>query len=434
MGIFTTREQSIGIWLVVGLLTILFSSSARGLIKEYFTILFVGTIMRVLLLITLYISLCVYLLSLIGLWTTELTKDTILWLFFVGFMTLGKVNKIKDDKDYFKDAFKKNFRLSLVSEFLVNFYTFSLAVELVIVPMLVLVSVMIAFSEKDPKHKPAHKFLSNLLVVFGFIILFYIIIQFSGDPWGFLNLQNLRGLLLPLILSILFLPFVYGLSLYMFYETQLVLLKLRLSPELFIYAKKQALIRFNFDKDGLSRWVKRIHTGTKSKDDIDRLIDQIKVREAIENNPPKVDPALGWSPFEAGKFLVDEGLKTGYYDCVYADEWFSCAPYLKVGDKWSDNKISYYVNGTDQIAKRLELVLAVFTPKETEIFHKRFSAIAACLYSQALNDIVTEKFHLAIIRSKSVLVKKGNVSISVRKESWGNSTGGYDLYFTIECK
>ncbi|HCN82415.1 MAG TPA: hypothetical protein DIT07_02180, partial [Sphingobacteriaceae bacterium] len=379
-------------------------------------------------------SLCVYLLSLTGLWTTDLAKDTILWLFFVGFMTLGKVNKIKDDRDYFKKALKKNFKLSLLSEFLVNFYTFSLAVELIIVPIITLISVTIAFSEKDSKHKPVHKFLTNLLVVFGFVILFYIIFQFAGNPWGIINLPNLRGLLLPLILSILFLPFVYGLSIYMFYETQLVVLKIRLSPELFTYAKRQAFLRFNLNKDGLSRWVKRIHTDTVSKTEIDRLIDHVKEREAIEKNPPKVDPALGWSPFEAGNFLSDEGLKSGYYDCVYEDEWFSSAPSFKLGDKWSDNKISYYVHGTDQVAKRLELILAVFTPQDNLDLHKRFCIIAARLYSKALNELISEKILLAILRSKSITVNKGNVSVSIRKVSWGNSTGGYDVYFTIECR
>src|SRR5690606_13614599 len=158
-----------------------------------------------------------------------------------------------------------------------------------------------------------------------------------------LNIDSLRQIFITPILTISFLPFIFILSVYIFYENQFVALKQKITNKsLLLYAKKNALFRFNFDKDGLSRWIDRLYAFSPiTRNNIDSSIDYVKKRQNIEKDPPTVNLSVGWSTFLAGSTLTDFGLKAGHYENRYQDEWHSMSSNLLLNGDLLKNSIVY---------------------------------------------------------------------------------------------
>ncbi|WP_316811287.1 hypothetical protein [Pedobacter heparinus] len=370
------------------------------------------------------------------LWTVSLLKDTILWVIFVGIGTLFKMNTIIKDKDYFKNAVKDNLKFMAILEFVIGLYNFSIWVELLIVPITAFVAILVGFTEKSNKYEKLYKLFNNILIFFGLALIlracFLAVIHFDE----FATTDHLREFLFGPILSVLFLPFIYLMSVYMQYEDAFARVKFVLqSPERFSYARRKAFLKFRFDIDGLKRWANGLHRGKiKSNIDINNDIELIKQRQIIEKNPPIISETEGWSPYSAIKFLSNFGLGAGYYSAGYEDEWKAESSYVKIGDSLLSNKIIFYVRGSERIADNLELVLSVFTPNKTYDYHADLLNISMVLYEKATGQMIPPKIANAILKERNVKIDEGQFSVSVRKSDWGNSTGSYDLFFCIGHK
>lgn len=68
-------------------------------------------------------------------------------------------------------------------------------------------------------------------------------------------------------------------------------------------------------------------------------ISTIKRLKRVEANPPDVDPADGWSPYRAGRFLESYGLETRDYHRSF-DDWWSEAPSVKLTDRAFADRVS----------------------------------------------------------------------------------------------
>ena len=168
MDIFNNREIAIGIWLFVVTLLALLSKSIRKIFLESFPkfckLFFSRWILIPLGLAAGYIVLVVFILQKIEFWNSGLLKNTILWCISVPAVLMFRI--LPQDENSFWNAIKDNFRVTVALEFVVAFYTFSLWVELLIVPVTTVLVIMQAVAEGKKDYKLVEKLLILLLATF----------------------------------------------------------------------------------------------------------------------------------------------------------------------------------------------------------------------------------------------------------------------------
>lgn len=215
--IFSTRELSMLIWIFVGLTLMMFNKDIRISFVEIFKLFFGKQIGRIFLLMTVYVTLTLFLLKKFGTWDFSLLKDTLFWFVSVALVLFFSINNAKNIH-FFKDIVKDSFKWSIALEFFVNYYTFSFRTELILMPTIFLLAGINAYSQTDKKYDQVSKFLTNIFAIIGMTFFLYVSYKTFYNYQEFFTLHTLFSFLLPPILTVLLVPFLYLLALYMNYE------------------------------------------------------------------------------------------------------------------------------------------------------------------------------------------------------------------------
>jgi hypothetical protein len=221
---FSTRETSLIIWLIISLTLFMFNKEVRNSIFNVLRQLFSGYILATLIAFLIYTSICVFILYSFSLWDKSLLKDTVFWSIGFGFIALMNTNKVKS-RTYFKDIFFETIKWTIIIEFIANFFTFSLTTELIILPVIVFSTILQLVASKEEKHRPVEKLFKYFLMGFSFFLFFFAFYKTVTSTKDLLTIENLKSFLLPIYLSITFLPFMYLFNLFVKYEYLWIILK-----------------------------------------------------------------------------------------------------------------------------------------------------------------------------------------------------------------
>lgn len=238
MDIFNNREIATAIWLLVIFVFLLSKRDIRrslfGVVKAFFQI----RILTLVVLMMVYTTGIVILLNKVNLWETSLLKDSILW-FFTGMVMAFKYIPSKADENFFREIIVDNLKVVVIITFLVNTYTFSLIGELILIPIITTIILFEAVAQTDEKFSPIAKLMRAFQIIIGSLILVYALSKAISDYRNLATLDTLRSFLLPILLSILFLPFMYFFKLFASYGKLFVWLNLGFekSKKLKRYAK-----------------------------------------------------------------------------------------------------------------------------------------------------------------------------------------------------
>jgi hypothetical protein len=246
---FNNREIALLLWIIAISLVVLISKLRTSLfplikllVKPMFLIIFS--------LIGAYLSGIILLFKSLDIWQIGNLKDVLFWLFSIGLILVFKVNDAKSNK-YFKDIFYSAIKWTIILEFVISLHSFSLLIEIIILPVLVFLAGTQAVAEMDEKHKIVSKFLQNVIAIFGLSIFTYSLYKTIVNFSDVLTFQNLITFLLPSAITILFIPFVYFLSLYVIYESYFIHLNLMTTKKDKVKEVKKLILKtanFNFDK------------------------------------------------------------------------------------------------------------------------------------------------------------------------------------------
>lgn len=442
LDIFNNREIAIGIWLFIAIVLASFSKSIRKIFHESFPklckLFFSRWILIPLGLAAGYIVLVVLALQKVGFWNSELLKNTIFWCLSVPVVSMFRISETTGDKSYFQNAVKDIFKVVIVLEFLIAFYTFPLWVELLTVPVATVLIMMQVVAETKEAYKPAEKLLGYILSLFGISLFIYAIYKLLADFATFAQAETLTEFSLPVLLSLLFLPFLFIFAIFVNYDKEFRLLKLRIKDaNLRHYAKRATLFGFHVRTSLLRRWIRNIQFKTpSSRSQIDISIRQVKELAAREKNPVFVPLEQGWSPYRADKFLVNEGLvASDYHQTVFDDSlWVADSEKLKVGDDILPDYVSYHIEGDEYIARRLKLEIDFFDTNTATIAgetRQRFLDISMQLFQKALNQEMPYELRENIIAEIPHSQMVEDKSIQFAREQWP-STSAYSLRFIIE--
>lgn len=437
MDIFNNREIAIGIWGTVLFLLCLIKPTLRNSFAQVASAFFNIKILLPLGLMAIYIVLLVYGLKELGVWTTSQLKITILWSISVATVSLFRITGIKNAPSYFKVAIKDNFKLIIVLEFIVAFYTFPLWVELIIIPVLALLGGVLVYSGTDKKYSRVEGLLNALFAWFGLGLISYAIFQISADIGKFAKLQTLTDFSLPPILFLFYLPFIFLMNLYINYENAFVRLQFVVQePSLRAYAKRCAIIAFHFQTELLERWARNLNfSNRENRQDIKDTIREVKATWEREKSPEEILLDLGWSPFVAREFLITEGLvPSDYHRSVGGcDDWCSNSEYLRVGDGLTLNNIAYYLEGEESVATKLKLVMDINTPDSSLETSYKFCEIAEKLFAKALGNEIPQEIKANLSNEIEMTTQVRGKKVIISKETRpGHRMQGYTIKFTIQ--
>lgn len=213
---FSTRELAVLIWLSIGISAMFLSRNMRNGLLSILKLIFGKKIGAVLLFLAIYVSILIWAFYKLNIWNFSLLKDTIFWFCTTALVLFFTINKAKTDT-YFRKIIKGNLKWAMVVEFVVNFYTFRLITELILVPFIIFLIALQAYSETDKKYIQVSQFLKNIIALISLTLLIYVVFKTISDFRGLFTLHNLIAFLLPPILTIFLLPFLYLVAIYMNY-------------------------------------------------------------------------------------------------------------------------------------------------------------------------------------------------------------------------
>lgn len=215
--IFNNRELAIIVWVTLLFIwtfatqptfyknIVAFLQSVVGLLK-YLSPMFV------------YVFLCVFILYKLHFWDISLLKVTAIWFFGWAIVMFVNATKIGRENGYLKKVILELVGVTAVISFVSNFYSFSLWFELLLIPFVVLLSGMSALASFDKKHEVVGKFTNSILVGVGLIVLCVSLYKTVVNFNSFATVGTLQEFMIPILLSFMYVPYAYGLSIYSRWE------------------------------------------------------------------------------------------------------------------------------------------------------------------------------------------------------------------------
>jgi len=216
--IFNNREIATFIWLVVIIVVLLLRRDIRKPIIEIIKLLSSKQMIMVILLMVIYIGLEVLILYKVGFWDVGLTKETIYWIIGSAFILLVNFRDAFKDSVYIKRTVFSSLKLTALIQFIINLYIFSLIAEIIIVGIVTFIAIMDVVSENEEKYAGIHKVTTGILIIFGFVMVTISVLNISSHEEVYFTLENIRKILLPFLLMIGYMPFIYMFALYSEYE------------------------------------------------------------------------------------------------------------------------------------------------------------------------------------------------------------------------
>lgn len=213
--IFSNREIALIFWYVLLILFFLLKgvgNSVLGLLRSFFA----SQLAIIYLLMTLYTIGLIYILYQVNLWDKNLIKDSLIWFVTFTFANLFKSIKKRNMFEFF-ETINEIFKLTIFIEFIVNFKSFGLGIELVMLPLITFIGIAQFLSEKEDKII-SKNFFSKTLSHVGIIYLITSLYNSIKEYEIFFSNTNLNSLILPVLLSFFSLPFFYLLTVYSEYE------------------------------------------------------------------------------------------------------------------------------------------------------------------------------------------------------------------------
>lgn len=248
MEVFSTRELVFIIYLTIFAFWVTAKKSIRDSLFDLIKCALSPKLLVPFTILIFYSSIIIYILHCLSLWDLTYIKDIILWILFSGVpVCFNSINSSVEDH-YFKHMITDNITFAVLAEFFIDTFPFNFLIELILQPVFIaLISIQIRSKYREEYRAVTNYFLS----IFSLIIIGHIIIQVFKEYTQFNFIQTAITLALPLILSILYLPFAYFLALYSKYEILFLRMKSKLAHNKLTFAHIYKVIlacKFSYTK------------------------------------------------------------------------------------------------------------------------------------------------------------------------------------------
>lgn len=428
-----SREVASLIWIGVGLGFFSLKGAGRRSLFEVVRALCQPAILTAIALASLWIAGSVTLLFRVGLWGWDNLKTTAVWAVTFAFVTMFDLNRI-EKPNFIRLVLRDIFSATAVVVFVAELVTYSLPVEFfAILPGLFLLGVFRAVAGSKEELKSARAFFDVVAAFVGLTLLALAIWRITGEFRTYARVGTALEFGIPIILSVLFLPFIFAFSLFVAYQRVFASLQYSIStPDLRRAARRQAMTSFGVDLFGLQQWSTLVaRERPTTPDELAFSITETKAARVREKTPIAVASEDGWSPYEAKAFLADEGLPTNAYQDIGDGEWSCSATLLDIDQSTMPNRLGYYVLGDAYAAKRLRLKLYVNSPDRADDGEHRFRTTAERLLTRAVGGLGVELLTNPLPASSKASQANNLHEVTLSREAWvGGIPGGYEIVLT----
>lgn len=222
MDIFSTRELATAFWVgailiavgmaivtnkkirqgFIGVLKCFFNRKLRKLWEIYF----------------LNIGIITLMFSRSPIWKNIYLKDIILWTLFSGLTICMNAVAGEADEKYISKVLKDNIRFTVVTEFLLSTFTFSLWVELIIIPIMTAITLLDVVAAQKSETVAVHKLLQSVIAFIGLCLVFQTV-KVGIREYRELNMvDTLVSFFIPMVYLLFVTPLEYVFELYSKYE------------------------------------------------------------------------------------------------------------------------------------------------------------------------------------------------------------------------
>ena len=222
---FTSREIAAALTAVLFLVTITVlaarksnvASSFRGVLSAFCH----RKILISLLLFVAFIGGAVLLAYKASLWNQRLWKPTIIWALINGIGLYFKMAQALEEPTFFKDTLKQTVKISVAVEFIANFESFPLWIEIPTQMLAVLLGLLSAAAfRSEPRYTPLGKIANGYLFLLGISAISWTVLSTEWSQIDYLDF--LLELVLPVWLTIVSVVYLYPLALFATHETTFV--------------------------------------------------------------------------------------------------------------------------------------------------------------------------------------------------------------------
>lgn len=432
---FNEREIALSVWLLILTVWLFSNKKLRTCIVGIWDAFWKKSIVIPMLVMLGYVSLVIYGLNTLHIWDMSQLKNTVVWFFTAALVYFFRLPSLLKEDDFFVPFIKANLRLLLIVEFVVGFYSFSFWIEFILIPIATVLVILEMVSARKKESEVVHKVITFILLAIALSMIINGIYGVVMDPHTFFTIKTMKEFALTIICTLLLMPFLFGMMLYMSYETAFVKLNIDFKDiKLRRYAKFKTLLNFHVQMSLLDRWLdlSRIRRPTDRKG-INASISEVKKLAAREKNPVEVELSNGWSPQLASKYLVDRGLKTGDYHPMSDEsgQWWAWSQYLQLEGDFIKDSVTYSLYGAEECVKTLKLVCNFNNPANILKTKAEFVEIVEELCLKSLNyplpSIICEHIQ-ANMPIELILAGK---NLRLEYEKWPSGRG-YELRFVIE--
>lgn len=216
--LFSTREIASILWIIIIIILMLMSKDIRKSIIDVIEAVMSRYIIVPTLIIISYGFLFIYLTYIFGVNKPILTKEILQWVLIVGIpLCFNSVNK-NVTSDYFKYAISNNFELTVFFQFFISTFTFNLILEMILLPVFTFLVMLDTYVGINDDYKLAKKFTAVLIGIFILYGLAFTIRRASIDYVNLDELDTFISFIIPIVLSILYVPIAFLLCIYSKYE------------------------------------------------------------------------------------------------------------------------------------------------------------------------------------------------------------------------
>lgn len=246
--ILTSRQLAVVVWLVLFLVWALTVAGVRTALASLIKTIFAGKALVALSAIIGYNVAIVVWLQRVGFWDPTMLYDTVL---FVAVGAIGAVMRaatqgVTYDARFFLKTILVNLEVIVLLQFLSDFFPFNFWIEfLVLIPLTTLLVMLVVVSEHQEGAEIAHRFFTKTQSVIGLALIAYVAWRVVSGFAQLMQAQVLFSLILPLVMSVFFVPILYVVSAVMAYENAFLMVSFKNDDlRLARWKKRRLLLRF----------------------------------------------------------------------------------------------------------------------------------------------------------------------------------------------
>lgn len=274
---FNAREKAILVWLLIILFWGLLHKNVRSSMIRMIRTIFHVKIVLLFFTMFAYVLSMIYFLFKLHILNISLIKDIIFWVLGSAIILLMNINKAIDENHYFLNILLDNLKLLIIIEFIMALYSFNFWIEMILIPVIFIFTAIRVLNEIKKEYLQIKKFIDFVLASIGLFLIIYSISRIVSDYRGFVSINNFQSFIIPPLLTLLYISFLFIISIIIVYESLFFNLNIFFKNDhaLLIFLKTQILRYCLFSHKKLRCISKNIGyylNKIKSRNDVDIIM------------------------------------------------------------------------------------------------------------------------------------------------------------------